>query len=76
MSELYRYKVPLYLISGIFRPGQIFFKWYGSFFRAMLEKFEKIFVQDQKSLELLAAIGIKVCSAGIQDSTEWFRSQV
>jgi 3-deoxy-D-manno-octulosonic-acid transferase len=59
ISELYKNKIPLYLISGIFRPGQIFFKWYGSFFRAMLRKFEKIFVQDQKSLELLVSIGIK-----------------
>lgn len=59
ISELYRNRIPLYLISGIFRPGQHFFKWYGSFFRAMLEKFERIFVQDQKSLELLTAIGIE-----------------
>jgi 3-deoxy-D-manno-octulosonic-acid transferase len=59
ISELYRNRIPLYLISGIFRPGQHFFKWYGSFFRAMLEKFERIFVQDQKSLDLLTAIGIE-----------------
>jgi 3-deoxy-D-manno-octulosonic-acid transferase len=65
ISELYRNNIPLYLISGIFRPNQHFFKWYGSFFRAMLNKFERIFVQDQKSLELLAAIGIeKVTLAG------------
>jgi 3-deoxy-D-manno-octulosonic-acid transferase len=65
ISELYRNNIPLYLISGIFRPDQHFFKWYGSFFRAMLNKFERIFVQDQKSLELLAAIGIeKVTLAG------------
>jgi 3-deoxy-D-manno-octulosonic-acid transferase len=59
ISELYRNRIPLYLISGIFRPGQHFFKWYGSFFRTMLEKFERIFVQDQKSLDLLASIGIE-----------------
>jgi 3-deoxy-D-manno-octulosonic-acid transferase len=65
ISEIYRNKIPLYLISGIFRPEQHFFKWYGSFFRTMLGKFEKIFVQDQKSLELLAAIGIdRVTLAG------------
>jgi 3-deoxy-D-manno-octulosonic-acid transferase len=54
--------IPLYLISGIFRPGQHFFKWYGSFFRGMLRKFERIFVQDQKSLDLLTGIGIKKVS--------------
>jgi 3-deoxy-D-manno-octulosonic-acid transferase len=58
ISVLYNKNIPLYLVSGIFRPEQHFFKWYGSFFRAMLKKFERIFVQDQKSLELLAAIGI------------------
>jgi 3-deoxy-D-manno-octulosonic-acid transferase len=65
ISALYRRKIPLYLISGIFRPEQHFFKWYGSFFRGMLRKFEKIFVQDQRSLDLLSGIGIqKVTVAG------------
>jgi len=65
ISALYRKKIPLYLISGIFRPGQLFFKWYGSFFREMLRKFEKIFVQDQRSCDLLAGIGItQVSMAG------------
>jgi 3-deoxy-D-manno-octulosonic-acid transferase len=65
ISALNSSGIPLYLISGIFRPGQHFFRWYGSFFRGMLRKFEKIFVQDQQSLELLRGIGIqKVCLAG------------
>lgn len=59
ISALYERKIPLYLISGIFRPEQHFFKWYGSFFRGMLKKFEKIFVQDRNSLDLLAGIGIE-----------------
>jgi 3-deoxy-D-manno-octulosonic-acid transferase len=59
ISVLYKYKIPLYLISGIFRPNQHFFKWYGEFFRSMLRKFEKIFVQDQRSLDLLKRIGIE-----------------
>ena len=58
ISVLYKKNIPLYLISGIFRPGQHFFKWYGSFFRGMLSKFKKIFVQDQRSFDLLSAIGI------------------
>jgi 3-deoxy-D-manno-octulosonic-acid transferase len=59
ISELYRKQIPLYLISGIFRPEQHFFKWYGGFFREMLRKFEKIFVQDQRSLDLLKSIGLE-----------------
>jgi 3-deoxy-D-manno-octulosonic-acid transferase len=52
-------KIPLYLISGIFRKDQHFFRWYGTFFRNMLEKFSWLFVQDQQSLELLGDISIK-----------------
>jgi 3-deoxy-D-manno-octulosonic-acid transferase len=58
ISELYRNRIPLYLISGIFRPGQHFFRWYGSFFRNILKKFELFFVQDKASSDLLAGIGI------------------
>jgi 3-deoxy-D-manno-octulosonic-acid transferase len=65
ISALYKNRIPLYLVSGIFRPGQHFFRWYGSFFREMLRKFEKIFVQDQRSFDLLSGIGIeKVILAG------------
>ena len=59
ISELYKKNIPIYLVSGIFRPGQHFFRWYGSFFRNMLERFTRIFVQDQQSLDLLAGIGLK-----------------
>jgi 3-deoxy-D-manno-octulosonic-acid transferase len=59
ISVLYNNNIPLYLISAIFRPEQLFFKWYGSFFRDMLRKFERIFVQDQRSLDLLSAIGLE-----------------
>jgi 3-deoxy-D-manno-octulosonic-acid transferase len=59
ISELYSKNIPLYLVSGIFRPGQHFFKWYGSFFRNILKKFERIFVQDQNSMDLLLGIGLK-----------------
>jgi 3-deoxy-D-manno-octulosonic-acid transferase len=58
ISELHKKNIPLYLISAIFRPGQHFFKWYGHFFRTMLRKFDKIFVQDQMSADLLSGIGI------------------
>lgn len=51
--------IPLYLISGIFRPDQHFFKWYGSFFRKILFRFTHIFVQDPRSLELLKSSGLK-----------------
>jgi 3-deoxy-D-manno-octulosonic-acid transferase len=59
ISEIRRKDIPLYLISGIFRPDQHFFKWYGSFFKKILKKFTHIFVQDKRSLNLLNLIGIQ-----------------
>ncbi len=65
ISTLYKRGISLYLVSGIFRPGQHFFRWYGSFFRNMLTKFTRIFVQDHQSLDLLNGIGINnVIEAG------------
>jgi 3-deoxy-D-manno-octulosonic-acid transferase len=58
-SVLERNKIPLYLISGIFRANHHFFRWYGGFFRKMLFRFSHIFVQDNKSMDLLKKIGIK-----------------
>jgi 3-deoxy-D-manno-octulosonic-acid transferase len=58
IQMLSKNNVPLYLISGIFRPGQHFFRWYGTFFRKVLSGFRYFFVQDQKSKDLLTGIGI------------------
>lgn len=59
ISVLYNKNIPLYLISAIFRPGQHFFKWYGSFFRNMLKRFKVIFVQDRGSYDLLSGINME-----------------
>ena len=58
-SVLERNGIPLYLISGIFRENQHFFRWYGGFFRKILFRFRYIFVQDNKSMDLLKKIGLK-----------------
>jgi len=47
-------KVPVFSISAIFRPQQVFFKWYGKWYRDLLSTFKHIFVQDLSSLQLLA----------------------
>jgi len=52
-------KIPVYSISAIFRPEQIFFKWYGKWYRDLLCTFNHIFVQDKTSLDLLHANGIE-----------------
>ena len=50
--------VPLYSVSSIFRPDQIFFRWYGRAYSHVLKCFTKFFVQNEESRELLAKIGI------------------
>jgi 3-deoxy-D-manno-octulosonic-acid transferase len=58
MTALYRRKIPVILISGIFRSGQPFFKWYGGLFRRLLRQLTHIFVQNTTSLQYLQQIGI------------------
>jgi len=50
--------VPVYSVSSIFRPGQIFFRWYGHQYGRVLKCFTHFFVQNEISKELLATIGI------------------
>jgi 3-deoxy-D-manno-octulosonic-acid transferase len=57
-NELNRQHIPLYIISGIFRPGQIFFKWYGGLHRKILTFVTYFFLQDQQSKQLLDNIGL------------------
>ncbi len=58
MDELYQREIPLYVISAIFRPQQIFFRNYGGFYREMLFLVQHFFVQDEASKQLLAEINI------------------
>ena len=54
LVELKKRHIPVLLISGVFRPDQPFFKWYGRLHRYMLECFTHLFVQTDASLALLA----------------------
>ena len=57
LNELKKQNIKTYLISGIFREGQAFFKWYGSFYRNALESFDYFFVQNDSSKQLIQSIG-------------------
>lgn len=59
LRELNRRQIPTFLISGIFRPKQTFFKPWGSSYRHLLTRFTKLFVQDSDSLALLNRFGIE-----------------
>ncbi len=59
LETLSKNAIPTYIISAIFRPGQIFFRPFGGMFRKMLRTFKHLYVQDDRSKELLASIGIE-----------------
>lgn len=57
LNELKKQNIKTYLISGIFREKQSFFKWYGGFYRNALTTFDYFFVQNESSKNLLQSIG-------------------
>jgi len=59
LCQLKKRGIPTYIISAIFRPEQVFFKWYGQTFRNILGCFDHIFLQDDNSKRLLSTIGIE-----------------
>jgi 3-deoxy-D-manno-octulosonic-acid transferase len=62
LTALSQGQIPVLLISGIFRPNQLFFKPYGGMFRKLLQQFDWIFVQNQDSLDLLRQLGLEKAS--------------
>jgi 3-deoxy-D-manno-octulosonic-acid transferase len=57
LNELKKQQIKTYLISGILRENQAFFKWYGAFYRNALKTFDFFFVQNESSKNLLQSIG-------------------
>jgi 3-deoxy-D-manno-octulosonic-acid transferase len=57
LNELKKLEIKTFLISGIFREKQAFFKWYGGFYRNALKTFEYFFVQNESSKKLIQSIG-------------------
>ncbi|NJL13065.1 MAG: hypothetical protein HC913_08755 [Microscillaceae bacterium] len=58
LHEIQSRKIPLFLISALFRPEQWFFKPYGAWFRKILPGFSQIFVQQEASARLLQGLGL------------------
>ena len=83
LEQLKNMGISTYLVSGIFREGQIFFK--GSFGKQILGAFTYFFVQDSNSKQLLTKIGLSNCDVSgdsrvdrvIQNSqTEFYDDQI
>jgi 3-deoxy-D-manno-octulosonic-acid transferase len=64
LSELKNRKIKTILVSAIFRKNQLFFKWYGGFFRNILGSFDQLFVQDESSKEMLNSIDVRHVTLG------------
>lgn len=60
LCELKKRGIPVYSVSSVFRPQQIFFRWYGGFtgYVDVLRCFTHLFVQNGDSVRLLKSIGI------------------
>ncbi len=56
---LKKQNIPTYLVSAIFRRDQVFFRWFGGWYRQMLYTFNHFFVQNQESEKLLRNIGFE-----------------
>ena len=55
---LHRQNIPLFIVSGIFRKDQAFFRWFGGLHRKMLRMVSHFFVQNEISKTLLKGLGI------------------
>lgn len=71
LAEMRANKIPHYLVSGIFRPTQPFFKSYGGWFRKALRGYTHIFTQEESSLQLLHTAGIE--NASVSGDTRYDR---
>ncbi len=59
LFTLKKRNIPTYLVSAVFKPHHPFFKWYGGVFKRSLKTFNKLFIQDETSGNLLKKIGIE-----------------
>lgn len=67
LSELKRRDIPVYSVCSIFRPSQIFFRWYGGSYKNVLKCFSHLFVQNEESVRLLESIGV-TCTTIVGDT--------
>lgn len=56
LQEIKKRNIPLLMVSGVYRSNQVFYKWYGGFYRNMLQCFTHFFVQNADSKDELSKI--------------------
>lgn len=77
INELHKQAIPTYLISALFQPNQIFFKWYGGYPKKHLLYFKRIFCQNQQSVKLLNRHNITnaMCTGDTRYDNVWKKSK-
>ncbi|MDD3356114.1 MAG: glycosyltransferase N-terminal domain-containing protein [Dysgonamonadaceae bacterium] len=58
IHQLYLREIPVYLISAVFRPNQLFFKPWGDVYTKILRYYTQIFVQNEESKNLIQGQGL------------------
>jgi 3-deoxy-D-manno-octulosonic-acid transferase len=56
LQEIKRRNISLLMVSGVYRSNQLFFKWYGGFYKNMLHCFTHFFVQNEDSKKQLEKV--------------------
>mgnify|MGYP000324170613 CR=1 FL=1 len=59
LKEAHKAQVAIYSVSTMLRSSQVYFKWYGGFFRKALQCVTYFGVQNQQTQQLLLTIGIE-----------------
>jgi len=71
LNQLQKRNIPTIIFSSNFRKDQLFFSWYGKWFRKILSNFSHIFVQTKESLDILLKYNIP--NASIAGDTRFDR---
>ncbi len=68
LKKIFYQKIPLLLVSALFREDMNFFKWYGTLSRKMLPRFQHLFLQNESSLQLVERLGVSAISSVAGDT--------
>ena len=73
LAALKQRNIPTYLLSGVFRENQLFFKPYGRWFKQQLSAFTTFFLQNESSKNLLTKNGFTnvIVSGDTRFDTVW-----
>jgi 3-deoxy-D-manno-octulosonic-acid transferase len=66
-------KLEVFAVNTILRPSQVYFKWYGGFFRKALQRITYFGVQNMATQELLCSVGIAAQKIEVLGDLRWNR---